>query len=189
MQPDYEKIIQAINYFARKSVHNRISKLYFLKLIYLADRYHLRKYGRMITNDTYFAMKYGPVASASKKAFEFIELPEHYLAYADTYLCTSQSTDNYLHSIKSVDMDIFSESDIEAMEAAWYIKKEHSDLVAFTHLFPEWKKHEAKLKLRSVCPMDISDFFSKTNDSVEYCPADEELVELNRQHFAMLCNW
>lgn len=189
MQPDYEKIIQAINYFARKNIRNCISKLYFLKLIYLADRYHLRKYGRMVTNDTYFAMKYGPVASASKKAFEFIELPEYYLAYADTYLCSAKATDNYLRSIKDVDLDVFSESDIEALDVAWSVKEKYSDLVAFTHLFPEWQKHEDKLKNCSVCRMDINDFFSKTLDSIEYCPADDELVELNRQCFTMFMNW
>lgn len=189
MQPDYEKIIQAINYFARKSVHNRISKLYFLKLIYLADRYHLRKYGRMITNDRYVAMKYGPVASASKKAFEFIELPEFYLAYIDKYLRSSETSDNYLTSVTTTDIDVFSESDIEALEAAWSIKEKYSNLVAFTHLFPEWQKHEEALKHCSVCTMDINDFFSKALEAVEYCPADDDLVELNRQHFTMFSNW
>lgn len=41
-----------------------------LQLVYFADRYHLRKFGRPITNDEYFAMPYGPVASGAKDIAE-----------------------------------------------------------------------------------------------------------------------
>ena len=49
---DYKKAVQAINFFARKN-GGKITKLEVLKLIFFADRYHLRKYGRPITNDQY----------------------------------------------------------------------------------------------------------------------------------------
>ena len=55
---NYKKATQALAYFAEKS-GGTINRLKGLKLIYFADRYHLRKYGRLITNDTYFAMDNG----------------------------------------------------------------------------------------------------------------------------------
>src|SRR5690554_5647220 len=69
---DLKKATQALNWLAVKS-GGRINKLKALKLIYLADRYHLRKYGRLITNDSYFAMDYGPVPSGVKDLAEVSE--------------------------------------------------------------------------------------------------------------------
>ena len=46
---DHEKATQAINFFARES-GGQINKMKAIKLIYFAERYHLRKYGRPITN-------------------------------------------------------------------------------------------------------------------------------------------
>ena len=59
-----KKGTQALNYFARKK-NGKINKMKAIKLIYLADRYHLRKYGRPVVGDDYWAMKYGPVASST----------------------------------------------------------------------------------------------------------------------------
>ena len=66
---DYQKATQSLTFFAEKE-GGRIHKMKALKLVYLADRYHLRKYGRPITNDEYFAMPYGPVASGVKDIIE-----------------------------------------------------------------------------------------------------------------------
>ena len=41
-----------------------------IKLIFFADRYHIRKYGRPITNDEYLAMDFGPVNSGVKDIAE-----------------------------------------------------------------------------------------------------------------------
>lgn len=56
-----QKAIEAILYLA-----NRIqepSVLRILKVLYLADKLHLSRYGRFIVRDNYVAMEYGPVAS------------------------------------------------------------------------------------------------------------------------------
>src|SRR5882724_2767190 len=61
----HRKATQALNFFARKA-GGRINKMKALKLVYFADRYHLRKYGRPVVGDEYLAMNYGPVASGTK---------------------------------------------------------------------------------------------------------------------------
>ena len=55
---DYKKATQALNFFALKE-GGTINKMKALKLIYFADRYNLRKYGRPVRNDDYWAMGYG----------------------------------------------------------------------------------------------------------------------------------
>jgi uncharacterized phage-associated protein len=55
---DYEKCTQALNFFAQKA-GGQINKMKALKLIFFADRYHVRKYGRLLTNDNYMAMEHG----------------------------------------------------------------------------------------------------------------------------------
>ena len=183
LRPDYEKIIQCINFFARKS-NNTLTKINVLKLIFFADRYHMRMYGRMITNDCYFAMQYGPVASVAKSVFEFAAIPQHLEQYAMEYLRPSQKNDMSIKSVKEVDFDVFSETDIEALNAAWHLKESRKDLVKFSHRFPEWKNHENELKSFPRSQMNLLDFFLQAPAEAEYCLADDERVECNKEHFS-----
>ena len=180
LRPDYEKIIQAVNFFARKS-NNQLTKLHILKLIFFADRYHMRMYGRMITNDDYLAMQYGPVASATKQVIEFISIPDKYSEYAAAYL--KPKNDHLIYSLQDVDRDVFSETDIEALEVAWKIKEKVKKLVKYSHEFPEWKKHEEKLKVLSRSRMALEDFFLQAPEKSEYCNADESRVQINKEFF------
>ena len=50
-----EKIKNVILFFAHKSEGKSIEKLKLIKLIWLSDRLHLNKYGRLILNDKYKA--------------------------------------------------------------------------------------------------------------------------------------
>lgn len=189
MRIDYEKIVQAINFFARKNKGHRITKLYFLKLMFLADRYHLRMYGRMISNNHYVAMKYGPVASEAKNTFEFTNIPsmpDALQEYAAEYL--DPVDDASVVSLKNVDADVFSETDIEALEAAYsaWQTHQHRGLVTYTHLFPEWANHETELNNKKVCDMSIEDFFLDAPNFAEYCPASADRVALNKEHFLQM---
>jgi len=142
---DYMKATQALNYFALKE-GGCISRLKALKLIYFADRYHLRKYGRFITDDIYFAMRLGPVASNTADiagATDFMGKDES--KYRSQFIAGKGKND--ITSLDSPDLMVFSESDIEALEFAWdsfgcLDKWDASDI---THDYPEWLKHKNKL--------------------------------------------
>lgn len=181
MRPNIKAIVQLINYFASQSSHfKEIGKLHLLKYVYFADRYHLRKYGRLITNDTYYAMQYGPVASTTKSVIEFKQ--QNALEYAKKYLF--QIDRNTVRSIAPVDFDMFSETDCEALRAAKALSVAVKDPVAYTHLFPEWKKHESKITSeKSRVKMDLMDFFDNPPPDVEFCHVDSRLLELNRELF------
>ncbi|MBR5080211.1 MAG: SocA family protein [Victivallales bacterium] len=179
MFPDYHKIVQSINYFARQHGNLAIGKLVFLKLMFLADRYHVRMYGRLISNSHYLAMKYGPVASESKNTFEFLELPEGERKYACEFL--EPVSRNIVKSVRDVQDDVFSETDREALNVAWLTYRRYPKIVDYTHRFPEWKKHIHELVGNKVVTMDLNDFFLPVDD--DYCPATGERLELNRECF------
>ena len=65
-------------------------------------------------------------------------------------------------SINEPEIDVFSDSDIEALNFA--IKNfggfDQYDLADITHAYPEWKKHEKELLRLRVIRMEYEDFFA-----------------------------
>jgi len=162
------KATQALNYFALKS-RGRISTLKALKLTYFADRFHLRKYGRPITNDEYFAMRLGPVPCGVKDIAEISGvLDQQYREYILTFI--SRDGDD-VESVNSVDRNVLSESDMEALSFAWetFGKLDQHDLSEMTHQYPEWKKHESALKICPRIRMDLYDFFDDPETDTDKC--------------------
>lgn len=166
---DYKKATQALNYLAEKS-GGKINRLKALKLIYFADRYHLRKYGRLITNDTYFAMDNGPVASGTKDiAEESKYIGREAQNYASNYIVASPPHD--FLSRKSAEKAEFSDSDIEGLNYAWdrFGSLDEWGIVDLTHKYPDWYKHELPLKLLDRVQMDLNDFFDDSTFQVDKC--------------------
>lgn len=166
---DHRKTTQGLNFFAIKS-GNRINKMKAIKLIYFADRYHLRKYGRPITNGEYFAMDYGPVNSGAKDIAEMSEfLGPREKRYAKKFI--KPQGQYRFSSIKDYDTAVLSETDLEALFFTWE-KFGHYDgyrLKDITHEYPEWKKHEQALQYRSRVHMDYKDFLEDPPKNLEKC--------------------
>lgn len=72
-----EKLIQAINFFARNT--RKCGKVKLFKLLYFLDFEHFKRTGRSVTGQTYNAWKMGPVPVA---LFEEIDAPRPDLAEA-----------------------------------------------------------------------------------------------------------
>ena len=131
-------------------------------LVYMADRYHLRKYGRLISGDTYYAMQLGPVPSITKIICDKRgDLTTEQGAIADEYLTTFE---NSIHSKKASDRNYFCKSELDALGAtrwkAQMVKRTGESLPDFTHHFPEWKNKEKYLTTpnakRKLDPVDFS---------------------------------
>ncbi len=166
----YKKAAQALNYFAIEN-GGEIDKLHALKLVFFADRYHLRKYGRPITNDQYWAMRFGPVASGVKDLFELDSLSHEERHYADSLLVKG-SKEYSVRSVAVVDNAIFSESDRDAVHFAWMNFGRNPGIVETTHLYPEWKRHESAIAGGSTrVPMDYLDFLDDPPEGVNPCHA------------------
>lgn len=159
---NYQKITEALNYLAIKcGTSKRINKMKAIKLLYFADRYHLRKYGRPLTGDTYLAMGYGPVGSLAKDIAENSEfLDDDPRSYGNKIL--TLVSQHEFKSIKEAALDFFSETDRESLD--FVIKKLAKftgfELAELSHAYPEWKKH-GKIASQSGgrVPMDYLDFF------------------------------
>lgn len=166
---NYKKSTQALNFFA-KYEGGVINKMKALKLIWLSDRLHLRKYARPILNDIYFALDYGPVASNTKDLVEgtyFLSSEER--NYRDIYI---NNKDKYHYeSIEEFNSKLFSKTELDIMtlianEFGGFTEFELSDE---SHKYPEWNKFENHLKVSNSSRFEMSyeDFFLNAKEALK----------------------
>jgi uncharacterized phage-associated protein len=164
----YKKATQALNFFAVQS-GGEIRKLHALKLVFFADRYHLRKYGRPITNDQYWAMRLGPVPSGVKDLFERDSASPEERHYAERFFVRGE----HPHAIRStapVDERVLSSTDMEALQFAWRTFRPRFGIVEKTHSYPEWQRHATILAGGATrVPMDYFDFLDDPPPEVNPC--------------------
>jgi len=144
---DQTKIIEALSYILTKI--QKADKIKLVKLLYIADKYHLIRYGRTITNDDFWAVKAGPMGSATSDVLNMegnmeateSNYPSAMLKRIDQYgFETRASEDEEFESL--------SESDIEMLDTV--IKKfgnmNQWDLVNYTHKYQEWSQYKEILE-------------------------------------------
>jgi uncharacterized phage-associated protein len=182
MQPNKRKIVQTLNYLASYQDNKTISEMKAYKLLWLADRYHLRQYGRLITHDNYYAMEHGVVPSIAKQMID--KLP--FSAESQSYL--QQSEKYHYKSIRDVNMDVFSDSDIAVLNLILkhfnrMTPKELSDL---SHQFPEWKKQEEKITngKKKAYKIVLEDFFENYEETSNLFIDDTELLSLTKELYS-----
>jgi uncharacterized phage-associated protein len=95
-----------------------------LKMVYVADRFHLERYGRPITGDRFVAMQEGACPSRIYDSMKVLrgERNTNYLPNSDKFL----QVDPVTHDVSLKDMpslDVLSASDIECLDAAVSILK------------------------------------------------------------------
>lgn len=184
MSFSYKKATQALNFFARKN-GGHINKMKSLKLLFFADRFHLRKYGRPITNDEYFAMNYGPVPSGGKDLVEGSDFrPDVEKSYAGQFLDPVNRFE--FSSVNEVDPLVFSQTDQEALSFAWsqFGTFDQFELAELTHQYPEWKRHEAAISggNSSRVKMAFTDYLDDPPASCNPChPLTNEEREIRRE--------
>ena len=166
---DYRKATQALNYFIQQE-GGQINKMKALKLLYFADRYHIRKYGRLVTNDNYLAMEHGPVPSTSKDIAEANDyLDDEVKAYSLQFI---EPLDNLvLRSLREPDNSALSDSDMEALRFAWdnFGHYDQFELRDLTHNYPEWLTRQEYLDDASCLPMDLLEFVQDPTTNVNKC--------------------
>ena len=181
----YKKATQALNFLARKK-DGKINKMKAVKIIYFADRLHLRKYGRPIVGDVYWAMKYGPVGSMTDHVADFSHVPEEVLAYAKKYIKPADDKRQAFISLKEEDLNVFSETDIECLEAAYdkFSDKDQFELAEITHQYPEWAKHKRQLATGTKrIKMDYNDFFENPSHEDGFFAEDKSSLSAARESF------
>jgi len=156
----HQKATQALNFFARQE-GGEINRMKALKLIFFADRYHLRKYGRFVVGAHYYAMKNGPVGSEVKQVAELDAewLDAETQRYAKAFL--RKKSPYIFQSLAAPDERVFSKSDLEALNFACekFGKMGEFKLSEITHSYPEWKRHAQAIgEGKKRIPMNYHDF-------------------------------
>jgi len=161
-----QKIVEVILYLIHKSP---LTRYQIVKFFYLADRVHLRKYGRPVTYDRYVAMKAGPVAST---AYDIIKgkkihgINTEDLPFEITEIGAYWGVAN---PKREVNFDFFSKSDLKVLDEIYETYHKHSfdDLYELTH------QHEAydkvwKNRTTNADDMSFGDFFDglENRDSI-----------------------
>jgi len=173
------KIVLESFYYLSKKMNASIDKLAAIKLLFFADRYHLRKYGRLITEDTYYALPHGPVASNALDVVNSVLLKEH-----QTHL---ERVNN--KAFKAIDeecaLEYLSDSDIEALDFVIENFSQYSawELRELSHEYPEWKRFKNTLGSSTSKREKIAmgDFFQDTNlPNDPYRVIDHTIVELSK---------
>lgn len=189
----YKKATQALNFFAVKD-GGIINKMKALKLIWLSERYHLRKYGKLIFNDSYFALKNGAVASATKDlaydSASYLETEE--AEYRNEFISDSGEY-NFL-SKKAPNLIVFSKSEVEAMELIYstFGHLDHFQLSDLSHKYPEWSKFENNFvdtRTTSRYLMDYDDFFKNPSNRENHSlfNQSEHFLNLSKEYFKGDC--
>lgn len=110
-QPD--KAIAAIGYLIDRT-HETLYPL--MKMMYLADRLHLRRYGRFISGDTYTAMSEGPVPSITYDLMKHVRGDRKYVPGTDRAEAAFSYVHPYVFTLRSEPAyDELSASDIECL--------------------------------------------------------------------------
>lgn len=168
MTGDTRKIIQALAYIAYRMEDRTLSFMKAYKLLWLADRCHLRLNGRTITGDRYYALPKGMVPTDAK----------HLLDGDPTVMQTSaeyfeewirKTGDHCYKTVKEPDLTEFSKSDIDVLERviSLYGDKTARELSELSHKYPEWKRYEDMLsdkKEKNSFPIDMDLMFENSDE-------------------------
>jgi uncharacterized phage-associated protein len=179
---DFQKVTQAMTYIANRYTGKRLSRILLMKLLWAADRYHVRKYGRLITNPDYVAMKHGPAHSTAKRIADEVEFPEPYDSYAKSHI--RKEAEYFAKAVGEVDIKKLSQTDIEALEFALkhFGTMDKWKLRDLTHIYPEWAKHEELAKVTSVA-IDPLDFFENPAMKNDPFALDADHLEAAKERF------
>lgn len=194
------KITQSLGFLLSLDDNHRMNKLKLVKLIWAADRYHLRKYGRTVTDSEYFALPHGPVSSLTLDVIDNDEVALYAedISFISEHITPWESDKNQIVLYNETEYDYLSETDKEALKFAWdtFGDKDPFELADnITHQYPEWSKFREHFDVnneRSRQSIDLNDFFENpsedaffaTDDSI--LAASKELYEQNKADAELL---
>lgn len=187
-----KKTVQVIGYLLSlfyKKGFSDVDKLKLIKMVWFADRINIRKNASTITEDSYCAMKLGPVPSFTLDIINknSVNVSEFAFEYAKNFFEVTNILININTNILSHNFGCLSEEEKSNLNQSFNIlfPLESKLISKESHKFPEWKKYEKKLeKTNSSFPINKIDFFDLPVEHVAFNNnEDEETVSLNREIF------
>jgi uncharacterized phage-associated protein len=146
----------------------RANYMKLMKLLYLADRYHLRTYMRPIAFDDYFAMKKGVIGSY------WLDLLRGKIE--SRFFVSDKQANVKMKTSIGEKIESLSASELEALNFALNSFSEYSeyDLVDIIHEYPEWKKYAGRFDQQQEGREDV-EIRDLLNDPVKDNPTFERL--------------
>ncbi len=176
------KIVQALGVILDGDSNHKMNRVKLIKLLWVADRYHIRKYGRTLTETNYVAMEHGPVNSLALDIARMVS--DGQLSESDVEFVSTYFTPNGAYTAMNLkpDTNYLSETDQEALEFALCNFKDFDEFDLadnFSHKFPEWKRYEAYYAggNKSSRPIDEYDFFKNPPQTEDdpFALSDEDI--------------
>jgi uncharacterized phage-associated protein len=173
---DAGKAVQAILYLAvRKDLVPVLDKYRAVKLLFLADKYHLVRYGRPILGDEYRALDYGPVPQSALDLLHAV-VGDYRGTVERELLADSLDVDRRfkhphlsLRAEAAVDLDLLSDSELRDLESVMtrFGRMDFGELMAITHAMPAYRRPwEARPEGAQMVLMKYEDFFDEDPDAV-----------------------
>lgn len=175
----FERSLQAAAYFVRLA-GGEMHYIHLLKLLYIADREYLAKYGEMITGDRVCAMKHGPVLS------NILNLIKGRIPRSDEWARHLQTLPES-HRVRLIDdprTGSLCRASRELMDDVFdrYGNMPRFQLRDLTHQFPEWKAFFKK-KTSTTIPWEE---ILRLQGREEMIKAAKHSIELDEYQYALL---
>lgn len=138
------KTVEAVVFIAQ--CWSGITPFFLSKVLFFADRDHLRQYGRPVTGDSYVAMASGPVPS---RVYDMLKGNLDYFGDPGAIVKAIRVDHNErwarIYADREPDLDLLSETDIELLKAAveFCHGKSFAELSELTHQEPAWAQAPA----------------------------------------------
>lgn len=147
-----EVAINALLYLCQKAKENgrNLSFMQIAKLIFYADKLHLKRYGRPITGDNYIKMEHGPNPSCIYDYLKDVRTrPELQNEFIKVELEPNppHAPKPFVHPLREADSGVFSDSDREALEEVFslYGAKTAKQLRDLSHHEKAWREAELEM--------------------------------------------
>jgi len=147
---DFDKTVHSAMYVAEKLDVKDFHRIF--KILYFADREHLKKYGRTVTGDTYIKMVKGPVPTTlynifksikNNKLFQNRDMKEFFTVYGEYFIKLE----------KKPDLKYLSKTDVTELDKsiAKYGKMQFGILSAISHgLAWEYAKENKEISIENI---------------------------------------
>ena len=112
-----------------------LSRVRMMKLLYLADRESLKRYGESITGDAPYSMPQGPVLTTTYDLMKSERhSPEWDRLIRDVFRVALKD------GVSEESLDALSMADVEIIDEIWsrYGEMNEEELVEYVHALPEW---------------------------------------------------
>ena len=172
---DRQKAIEAVLYIL--NVTQGLDYYKVFKVLYFAEREHLKEWGTRILADDFVAMKYSPVPTNLYNAAKQDQYDDESSTFSSLFDSViglyNADGSNFLYSKREADLDYLAPSDIECLDRAIkeYSKRSFSELLNLSH-DSAWEEapHLGTLK-----PEEMARAAGAHEDIVEYVREQEPI--------------